>query len=113
MRQATVLVADDLSYSLNGKMNVAGIYTVDIFIPTPKFYVNQFVFLFSIDSDPDDPYQKAILSVTLPSGDKRVLELPLWSFQLTISECYPQILCFSLQRVNRNDTTGKNGVMLE
>jgi hypothetical protein len=86
MRQASVLVADDMTYSLNGKMNLTGIYSGDIIIPNPRSYIQQLVFLFTIDTDVDDLFERIEVSIKLPSGDKRVLEIPLRTLIPTLSD---------------------------
>jgi hypothetical protein len=68
MRQASVLVADDLTYSLNGKMNAIGIYTSDIVIPTSPAFVTQLIFVFIIETSPSDQFKELHLHVALPSG---------------------------------------------
>jgi hypothetical protein len=85
-RQATVLVADEVTYTLNGKLNVFGIYTNDIHIPVEPSYTTQLVFLFIIETSPDDPYQKLELHVELPGGDSRHLPLGLSQFELGRSD---------------------------
>jgi hypothetical protein len=86
MRQATVLVADELTYSVSGKMSIIGIYTGDIFLPAPQAHVQQLVFIFIADCEPDDPFQRMELSVTFPSGDRRALEVPMQSLRLSLSD---------------------------
>jgi hypothetical protein len=76
-RQATVFVADEFTYSLNGKFNVFGIYGSDINIPLDPFITSQLIFVFVIETAPDDPYQSLSMHVTLPGGDARHLEIPL------------------------------------
>ena len=41
----------------------------------------QLVFLFLIETDPDDPYQKLELRVDLPGGDHRQMPLNIGGFQ--------------------------------
>jgi hypothetical protein len=71
MRQASLIVADEALISVSGKLNVLGIYTTDINIPTDPLVVGQLVFLFVVESDPEDQYKKLDLRVDLPSGDFR------------------------------------------
>lgn len=76
-RQASVIVADDATYTLSGKLNITGIYTTDINIPTDPIAATQLVFLFVIETEPSDPYQKLELRVDLPGGDFRQLPINL------------------------------------
>lgn len=86
MRQATVLIADDYTYSLSGKFNLTGVYSTDISIPTDPTFAAQLIFLFVIETDPDDLFQKLELHVALPGGDSRHLVLPLPKFVPTLSD---------------------------
>jgi hypothetical protein len=79
-RQATVMVADDWTTSVNGKFSISGIYGTDINIPADPFVAGQLVFAFIIETAPDDPYQSIELKVELPGGDTRNLVLPLSRF---------------------------------
>jgi hypothetical protein len=81
-RQATVLVADEMTYSLSGKFNVFGVYTTDINIPSDPSFTTQLVFLFIIETSPDDPYQKVELLVQLPGGESRHLPLTISNLRL-------------------------------
>ena len=83
MRTACLLVADELHYSLNGKMHVFGIYTGDIGINADPTFVNQIVFLFIIEASPDDPFRKLELYIELPQGEKRIMQLPVPEFRPT------------------------------
>jgi hypothetical protein len=76
-RQATVLVSDDFAYSLNGKINVFGIYGNDIVIPKDPTEPAQLVFTFIIETAPDDLYQTLELAVELPGGDSRRLAVDM------------------------------------
>src|ERR1700722_33263 len=76
-RQASVIVADDATYTLSGKLNITGIYTTDIIIPNDPVVGAQLVFLFVIETEPGDPYQKLELRVDLPGGDSRQVPINL------------------------------------
>jgi hypothetical protein len=67
-RTAVVLISDELTFSMNGKFNILGMYTGDIFIPADPTPVAQLVFLFVIETAPDDPYQSLVLEIALPDG---------------------------------------------
>jgi hypothetical protein len=71
MRQAALLVADEVTFSLNGKLNIFGTYTADIGIQTNPTPLTQLIFLFVIETDPGDPYVRLEVNVTLPGGDQR------------------------------------------
>jgi len=68
MRQAFVIVCDDLLVSLSGKMTVIGVYTNDLGIPSEEHRVNQLVFLFIIEGDLNDPLKSLKVRVKMPSG---------------------------------------------
>jgi hypothetical protein len=76
-RQASLLVADETMISISGKLNILGIYTTDINIPTDPMIAAQLVFVFIVETEPDDPYQKLDLRVDLPSGDFRQVPVNL------------------------------------
>jgi hypothetical protein len=80
MRQASVLLADDWSVSLNGKVSVFGLYGTDIYIPFEPYISTQLVFVFLVETEPNDPFKSLALSVKLPGGDPRVLGLPIETF---------------------------------
>jgi hypothetical protein len=72
MRQATVLVSEDLTYALNGKMNIHGVFTTDIGIPFEPYLASQLVFVFLVETSPDDPYKMLEFSVELPGGQQNL-----------------------------------------
>jgi hypothetical protein len=72
MRQASVIICEDVTYTLSGKMNIQGMFTTDIGIPFEPYLGNQLVFVFLIEASPDDPYQTLELSVELPGGQQRL-----------------------------------------
>jgi hypothetical protein len=82
-RQATLVTADEATISLSGKMNIFGVYSTDITIPTETTVVTQLVFVFLVETDPDDIYQKLELRVDLPSGDFRHLPVNLTNLKAT------------------------------
>ncbi len=85
-RQATVLVSDDLSYSLNGKVNAFGIYINDIVIPRDPTEGIQLIFTFIIETAPDDPYQTLEVAVELPGGDARRMVIDIPGIAPTVSD---------------------------
>jgi hypothetical protein len=80
-RQASLLAADEVNFSISGKINVFGIYTTDINIFTDPSSTTQLVFLFVIETDPDDPYQEITIRVDLPGGDTRQQVLAVKNFR--------------------------------
>jgi hypothetical protein len=76
MRQASVIVCDDVTFTLNGKMNIHGVYTTDIGIPYDPYMGSQLVFVFLVETSPDDPYKALELSVELPGGGQK-LRMPI------------------------------------
>jgi hypothetical protein len=75
MRTASVIVSDDCTYSLNGKISLFGIYNTDIRITSDPTYAFQLVFTFIIETEPYDPFRTLTTLVTLPGGDSRYLDL--------------------------------------
>jgi hypothetical protein len=78
MRQASLLVADEATLTLSGKLNIFGIYPTDITILSDPTSARQLVFAFFVETDPDDPFQRLELHVALPGGDERhmIVSLP-------------------------------------
>jgi hypothetical protein len=85
-RQATVLVSDELTSTLTGKLHLLGIYTGDIVISANPTPVAQLIFLFIMESDPDDPFMAIELRVELPGGAATGLRVPVESFLLSDSD---------------------------
>jgi hypothetical protein len=101
MRQASVLVADEFAYTLSGKFNIFGIYTSDIYIVGDPTVGSQLIFVFLIETSPDDPYQNLELRVELPGGDFRRLSLgPLSRFVPEVSDQRRWSLKYPLLFVN-------------
>lgn len=67
-RTAYVLVCDDATWSLTGKMNLFGVYGNDIMIPHTEMAINQMVFYFDIQTGADDPFQQLSIQIEFP-GD--------------------------------------------
>jgi hypothetical protein len=76
-RQATVVIADDLLWSLNGKFTMLGIYTGDISIPADPSGAPQLVFLFIFETDVSDPFQSVTLHLELPGRSPVLVPLPV------------------------------------
>jgi hypothetical protein len=74
---ASLLVCDDLLYSLAGKLTLLGVYTGDISIPAPTWTVGQLVFLFLMNGDlTERPTQPLDLEVTLPGSAPQTMVFP-------------------------------------
>jgi hypothetical protein len=67
-RKASVLVADEVLFSLTGKANLLGIYTTDIGVVAPSA-ANQLVFFFTIETGIDEPFRSLLLEVKLPESE--------------------------------------------
>jgi hypothetical protein len=76
-RQASVLVCDDLLVSMLGKFTTIGIYTADITIPSEPIVANQLVFLFIVETDVDDLFERMTLEVTMPGQPSVKMDVPL------------------------------------
>jgi hypothetical protein len=76
-RQTSVIVADDMTVSLLGKINLSGVYTADIVIPADPLFIPQLVFLFSMESEIADPFKKLHLQVILPGQQTRHLDVQM------------------------------------
>ena len=86
-RRATVIVSDDASYTLAGKLTLSGVYSSDIQIPVTPYLANQLIFTFLIEAPPDDPCKIVELYVSMPNnGGERRLALPVSQFKLSPSD---------------------------
>jgi len=81
-RQASLITADDTTLSITGKLNITGVYATDISIPTDPMIASQLVFIFIVETDPDDIYQKLDLRVDLPGGDFRQVPVNLTALRI-------------------------------
>jgi hypothetical protein len=68
-RQGTLIVADDLLFTLNGKYNINGFYTGDIYIPADPIVVPQLVFIFIAETDVSDPFKSLSFEIMLPGSN--------------------------------------------
>jgi hypothetical protein len=75
-RSAVVLVCDELSVSLNGKFNIAGLYSTEILIPTNPTTVNQLVFLLLIETGVEEPFRSLSVEISLPGSAPVRQDLP-------------------------------------
>lgn len=65
-RHASMIVADELLTSMNGKQVLSGIYTADIVIPYGGVAPPQLVFYFIIETDINDPFDRITIELALP-----------------------------------------------
>jgi len=77
LRTASVIVCDEILFSLTGKGFLQGVYTSDITIPSTELIVAQLVFFFSVETAKENPFKKIILKVTPPKTPATELEVPL------------------------------------
>jgi hypothetical protein len=75
-RQASVLMADDMAVSVVQKITLTGIYTKDIIIPIEPYMAEQFVFLFSLETDVSNPFQQIQLQITFPKQEPVAINVP-------------------------------------
>jgi len=69
MRQASLLVADEIYYNLHGKAILQGIYHGDLTIPADPSVAPQLIFFFMGETDVSDPFQTLAVEVTLPGAE--------------------------------------------
>ncbi len=68
-RLASLLVADDLLFAMNGKYNITGVYTGDILIAVDPTMLPQLVFLFLIETDVTEPFHSLTLEIKMPGSE--------------------------------------------
>jgi hypothetical protein len=68
-RQATLLVADEIYYNLQGKAILQGIYQTDLVITTDPQPAPQLIFYFIIEGDATDPFRSLEVEVALPGSE--------------------------------------------
>lgn len=69
IRQAAVLVADEIYFNLHGKAILQGIYNTDMLIASDETRAPQLVFYFMIETDLSEPFQSLSVQITLPGND--------------------------------------------
>lgn len=74
---ASVLVADDVLYSLVGKAFLQGVYMSDIAIPAEQVVAGQLVFMFLVEASTDVQFRSFTLEVTMPGSETVKAEVPL------------------------------------
>jgi hypothetical protein len=76
-RSAVLLAADEVLYTLNGKIHLQGVYTGNIFINFTPSYIAQLVLMFIVETDSHEPFQSLTLEATLPGGGPVRTTVPL------------------------------------
>lgn len=78
---ANLLVADDLWWSITGKVNLIGVYTGDIGIPLDGQLAAQLVFFFLLEGElGDQPTKPFTLEIALPGDQPRTLPVAVPTF---------------------------------
>jgi len=68
-RKATVIICDDALFSLGGKINISGMYSYDVIIPTSEQQIAQLVFLFTVLTSKEEPLKTLTLKITFPGSE--------------------------------------------
>ncbi len=91
-RTASVIVCDEILFSLTGKSFLNGVYTGDITIPGDQLAVNQLVFYFTIETPKSKPFEKVILKVVPPYVPPAEFIVPFDTVQQFINKERPKII---------------------
>jgi hypothetical protein len=83
-RHATVIICDEILFSLTGKFNILGNYTADLSIPQNPTQLPQLVFLFLIETDATDPFQSLSLRVAFPDSEPIKHSIPTFANPVTL-----------------------------
>jgi hypothetical protein len=75
--QAMVLVADEVLYTMFGKVYLNGVFTGDITIFADPTVATQLIFMFFLETDIDEPFTSLALQVTLPGNSPVQVEVPV------------------------------------
>jgi hypothetical protein len=76
-RHASVIICDEMLYSLSGKFNFLGAYPSDLTIPADPTTSAQLIFYFVIEADVTDPYKSLRMEITLPEQTPVVQQMPV------------------------------------
>ena len=76
-RRASILVADDILFSLGGKAYLQGVYLNDISIPADQVVAPQLVFMFLFETEIENRFSSITLEVTLPGNDAVKAPVPI------------------------------------
>jgi hypothetical protein len=91
-RRASVIVCDDILFSITGKVFLQGVYQTDITIPGDELTIGQFIFYFTVETPKENPFKKITLSVLLPGGTPNQFEVPLASIAPTLNPNRPKMV---------------------
>ena len=82
-RQASLLVADDILFNLQGKAILQGIYTGDLVIAANPSPLAQLIFFFLAETDVSDPFKSLSAQVTFPESEPMTNHIPIqWPITL-------------------------------
>jgi hypothetical protein len=76
-RQASLLVADEIFFNLQGKAILHGIYTGDLVIATVPAALAQLIFFFNAETDLSTPFKSLAVQVTLPESQTVTHVIPI------------------------------------
>jgi len=76
-RQASLLVADEILFNLQGKAVLQGVYTGDLVITANPTPLAQLVFFFLAETDISDPFRSLSAQVTLPESAPVTTQVPI------------------------------------
>lgn len=68
-RRASLLVADEILYSLGGKVYLQGMYLNDISINADQVVAPQLVFMFIFETEIENSFTSITLEITLPGSE--------------------------------------------
>jgi hypothetical protein len=91
-RTASVFVCDEVLFSLTGKVQVIGMYTQDIVIPSEELPVNQLVFFFTVHTLRTDPFHSLKFRIDFPGSNPIEYEIPPFVAQATQDHRRKQII---------------------
>jgi hypothetical protein len=104
-RQASLLVADEILFTLLGKAVLQGIYTTDLFIAADPTPLPQLIFFFIAGTDASDPFKSLAAQVTLPGSDPATQLIPILvpppSERTKLFVRYPMLLSAPILRPGR------------
>jgi hypothetical protein len=76
-RQASLLVADEIFYNLQGKAILQGIYHADLSISADPSTGTQLLFFIMAETDASDPFESFAVEITLPGSAPFRQEVPV------------------------------------
>lgn len=76
-RVASLIVADDILFSIGGKAYLQGVYLNDLSIPAKGILIPQLAVMFSATADGEDQFESVTLEVTLPENEPVRMTMPV------------------------------------